>query len=142
MASTTEETRKVAQAFYEAATGGGGEAMDALLAPDATWWILGHGYRDRSKFLRTLQKAAEGMSADGPIEVLSSRQDLISMVVEGDRAVIEFERDIQWQGGGYEQAYVLSLQVRDGLVIAFREYASATAAKKAGMYRTGLLQDD
>ena len=58
MGSTTEETRAVAKKFYEAATGGGGEAMDALLAPDATWWILGYGFRDRSKFLKTLADAA------------------------------------------------------------------------------------
>jgi len=71
MASTTEETRGVAEAFYEAATGGGAEAMDALISSDASWWILGHGYRDRSKFLQTLQKAAEGMNAGGPLKILS-----------------------------------------------------------------------
>ncbi|HEY2330463.1 MAG TPA: nuclear transport factor 2 family protein [Acidimicrobiales bacterium] len=142
MASTTEETRKVAEAFYAAATGGGAEAMDALISPDGTWWILGHGYRDRSKFLSTLQKAAEGMNADGPIKVISSRNELIGLVADGDRATVEFERDIEWEGGGYHQNYVLSLQVSDGMVTALREYASGAAAKAAGMYRTGLLKDD
>src|ERR1700755_2484260 len=124
MASTTEETRKGAEAFYAAATGGGAEAMDALIDPDGTWWILGHGYRDRSKFLATLQKAAEGMNANGPIQVISSRNDLIGLIAEGDRATIEFEREIVWEGGGYEQNYVISLQVSDGLVVALREYAN------------------
>jgi ketosteroid isomerase-like protein len=141
MGSTTEETRVVAQAFYEAATGGGGEAMDALLAPDATWWILGHGYRDRSKFLKTLADAAAGMESRGPIEVTSMRLELIALIVDGDKAGIEFEREITWEGGGYHQNYYLGLTVSDGLVVAFREYASSAAAKKAGLYDKGLLED-
>lgn len=141
VASTTDETREVAEAFFAAATGGGAEAMDALLSPDATWWILGHGYRDRSKFLSTPAKAAEGMNTTGPINVLSSRYDLIALIADGDRADVEFEREIVWEGGGYEQNYVLSLQVSDGMVIALREYASGAAAKAAGRYRTGLRKD-
>jgi ketosteroid isomerase-like protein len=141
MASTTEETRKVAQAFYVAATEGGAEAMDALLSPDASWWILGHGPRDRSKFLSTLAKAAEGMASQGPIKLISSRNDLLALVADGDCATVEFERDIQWEGGGYQQNYVLSLRVSDGTVVSLREYASGAAAKAAGMYKTGLLKD-
>jgi ketosteroid isomerase-like protein len=141
MASTTQETRRVAEAFYQAATGGGAEAMDALISPDASWWILGHGPRDRSKFLSTLQKAAEGMSADGPLKIISSQNDLIALIAEGDWAAIEFERDIVWEGGGYHQNYHLALRVSDGLVVSLREYASGAAAKEAGMYRKGLLED-
>ena len=141
MGSTTEETRAVAKQFYEAAAGGGAEAMDALLAPDATWWILGHGYRDRSKFLETLADAAAGMESRGPIEVTSMRLDLIALIADGDKAGIEFEREITWDGGGYHQNYYLGLTVSDGLVVAFREYASSAAAKKAGLYDRGLLED-
>jgi ketosteroid isomerase-like protein len=141
MASSTEETRRVAEAFYEAATGGGAQAMDALISSDASWWILGHGYRDRSKFLQTLQKAAEGMAANGPLKILSTKNDLIALIADGDRAAIEFERDIVWEGGGYHQNYHLALQVSDGMVVSLREYASGAAAREAGMYRTGLLKD-
>ena len=141
MGSATEETRAVAKQFYEAATGGGAEAMDALLAPDATWWILGHGYRDRSKFLKTLADAAAGMESKGPIEVTSMRLDLIALIADGDKAGIEFEREITWEGGGHHQNYYLGLTVSDGLVVAFREYASSAAAKKAGLYDRGLLED-
>jgi len=141
MTSTTEETRKVAEAFYEAATGGGAEAMDALISSEASWWILGHGYRDRSKFLATLQKAAEGMQADGPLKIISANNELLALIADGDRAAIEFERDIVWEGGGYHQNYHVALQVSDGKVVSLREYASGAAAKEAGMYRTGLLKD-
>lgn len=141
MASTTDETRRVAEAFYEAATGGGAQAMDALISSDASWWILGHGYRDRSKFLQTLEKAAEGMNANGPLKILSAKNDLIALIADGDRAAIEFERDIVWEGGGYHQNYHIALQVSDGMVVSLREYASGAAAKEAGMYRTGLLKD-
>jgi uncharacterized protein len=141
MGTRTQETRAVAQAFYEAATSGGAEAMDALLAPDATWWILGHGYRDRSKFLKTLADAAAGMQSQGPIEVTSTRLELIALIADGDKAGIEFEREIVWDGGGYHQNYYLGLTVRDGLVVAFREYASGAAAKRAGLYDRGLLED-
>jgi ketosteroid isomerase-like protein len=115
--------------------------MDGLLSPDAVWWILGHGFRDRSRFLETLNKAAEGMSANGPLEITSARNDLLALLADGDRAAIEFERDIVWDGGGYHQNYHLALQVSDGKVVSLREYASGAAAKAAGMYRTGLLQD-
>ena len=131
----------MAQKFYEAATGGGGEAMDALLAPDATWWILGHGFRDRSKFLKTLADAAAGMQSRGPIEVKSTRLELIALMADGDKAGIEFEREIVWEGGGYHQNYYLGLTVSDGMVVAFREYASSKAAKDAGLYDKGLLKD-
>jgi uncharacterized protein len=141
MGSTTQETRAVAQAFYEAATSGGAEAMDALLAPDASWWILGHGYRDRSTFLKTLADAAAGMQSKGPIEVTSMRLELIALIADGDKAGIEFEREIVWEGGGYHQNYYLGLTVSDGLVVAFREYASGAAAKKARLYDRGLLED-
>jgi ketosteroid isomerase-like protein len=141
MASTTEETRAVAEAFYAAATGGGAQAMDALISKDASWWILGHGYRDRSKFLATLEKAAEGMNANGPIKITSAKNDLIALIADGDRAAIEFERNIEWEGGGYHQNYHIGLQVSDGMVVSLREYASGAAAKEAGMYNTGLLKD-
>jgi ketosteroid isomerase-like protein len=115
--------------------------MDALISKDASWWILGHGYRDRSKFLPTLQKAADGMNANGPLKILSATNELIALIADGDRAAIEFERNMVWEGGGYHQNYHLALQVSDGMVVSLREYASGAAAKEAGMYRTGLLQD-
>jgi ketosteroid isomerase-like protein len=73
--------------------------------------------------------------------MISSRNDIIALIAEGDRAVVEFEREMVWEGGGYHQNYVLSIQAGDGMVIALREYAGHAAAKAAGLLRTGLLKD-
>jgi ketosteroid isomerase-like protein len=129
MGSTTEETRAVALALFEASRRSGAgavhvevsgaEEIDALLAPDATWWIAGAGYVPRNLFVKAHELAAGGP----PPEPTHFRMELVGLVVDGDRAAIEMELDTAWDGGEYKQNYHHAIQVSDGKIVSLRQYS-------------------
>jgi ketosteroid isomerase-like protein len=129
MSSTTEQTRAVALALFEASRRSGAGAvfvevggpaeMDALLHPEATWWIAGAGFVPRSLFVKAHQLAAGGPP---PLPTRFS-MELVSLVVDGDRAAIEMALDTAWEGGEYQQNYHHAIQVSDGKIISLRQYS-------------------
>lgn len=124
----TEETRSVALAFFEAVrrsgagavkveTVGAGE-IDAMLAPDATWWIAGAGVIPRELFM----KAHELRDGGDPPEPTHFRMDLVGLTVEGERAALEMDLDTAWDGGEYKQSYHHVIRVVDGRIVELRQY--------------------
>ncbi|MCU1346917.1 MAG: hypothetical protein JWL70_3183 [Acidimicrobiia bacterium] len=103
----------------------GAHEIDALLAPDATWWIVGVGNVPRNLFM----KAHELVAEEPPVPT-SLRFDLVNLVVEGDRAAIEMEIDTTWDGGEYRNNYHHSIKVSDGLITELRQYQGAAPAKR------------
>ncbi len=104
----------------------GAHEIDALLHPDATWWILGAGYVPRNLFMK-----AHELVAEEPPTPTFLRFDLVGLVVEGDRAAIEMEIETTWDGGEYRNQYHHAIKVSDGLIMELRQYqGSSKGARK------------
>lgn len=111
---TEEETRRVATALFEAMEDI--PALDALIAPDATVWVLGAGYLNRADFI-----AIHKPYIDRP-EPTARRTKLHGLIVDGERAAIEMEWEISWPDVTYHQFYHHVLTVRDGKIQSLRLY--------------------
>lgn len=118
----TEATRKVALALFESIEDV--DAMDDLLAPDATLWAVGAGPLDRASF-----RDANQAYLDRP-EPLFRRTRLIGLVVDGETAAIEMEWEISWPDITYHQFYHHVLTVRDGKIQSMRMYLDLVEGMK------------
>jgi hypothetical protein len=115
--STPEETRAAAMAFVEAGKRGNVEEMDATMTPDATMWFAGFGCVDRSQW-----GPAHYAHDHGPPTFV--RVELTSLLVEGDRAVLEMITEQAWPGGGYLKFHSIHLWVSQGKIVSLRQYSA------------------
>jgi ketosteroid isomerase-like protein len=101
--------------FYEAGKREDVEEMDATIAVDATMWFAGHGCVDRSKW------GPAHSGRDRPTATFV-RVELKSLLVEGDKAVLEMITEKIWPGGGYLKFHSIHLWVSQGKIVALRQY--------------------
>lgn len=123
MDDTTERTRAVARRYMEAVAAGDAAAMDRLQHRDATWWVLGGGTMTREQFM--------GLVADMFANVISRTITVKGIIVEGDRAAIELDGEMQFHDRIYRNSYHNVLIIRDGLIAEGREYMDTQAAASA-----------
>ena len=123
--SSTNESqpREVALAFLGHCFRGQIEQVLVLLAPEATWWVLGDrahlkvsGTRDRPAIERFLRGVArlfpEGME-----------YTVEGVTAEGGRVAVEATSTARMADGrAYGNRYHFLMQVHDGQVVAMREY--------------------
>jgi hypothetical protein len=114
--STPAETRAVALAFFAAGKRENVEEMDATIALDATMWFAGVGCIDRSKW------GPAHYAADRP-KATYVRVELKSLLIEGDRAVLEMLTERSWPGGGYLKFHSIHLWVSQGKIVSLRQYS-------------------
>jgi ketosteroid isomerase-like protein len=114
--STARQTRAVAMAYYAAGKRENVEEMDATMAPDATLWFAGYGCVDRSKW------ASSHYSQDRPKSTFV-RVELKSLLVEGDKAVLEMITEQAWPGGGYLKFHSIHVWVSNGKIVSLRQYS-------------------
>ena len=118
-----EATRAVAVAFLEHCFGGRMEAAIDLLAPDATWWVIGDpakvrvsGLKNRPRIERMLANL-RGVFPDG------MQGSIDGVTAEGERVAIEARSTAQAANGlVYRNHYHFLVQVRGGRVVHVREY--------------------
>jgi hypothetical protein len=114
--STPAQTRKVAMQFYAAGKRENVQEMDSTMTADASMWFAGYGCVDRSKW------AAAHYSEDRPKSTFV-RVELKSLLVEGDKAVLEMLTEQAWPGGGYLKFHSIHLWVSNGKIISVRQYS-------------------
>lgn len=113
-----------------------------MLAPEATWWVLGDsekirvsGLRDGPRIERFLRKVRRGFP-DGLTATIEG------VTAEGERVAIEATSSAQLGGGGtYGNRYHFLVRVRDGRVIEMREYLDTHYAYEAQLaFEEALIQ--
>jgi ketosteroid isomerase-like protein len=114
--STPEETRAAVMAFFEAGKRENVEEMDATMAPDATMWFAGYGCVDRSKW------GPAHYTADRP-KATFVRVELQSLLIEGDKAVLEMITERVSAGGSYLRYHSIHLWVSRGKIVSVRQYS-------------------
>jgi ketosteroid isomerase-like protein len=119
----TETSRTIALSFLRHCFAGDMDAAKALLAPDATWWVLGDpekvkvsGTRDMGKIERFLKNVRRGFP-DGMAVTFEG------VTAEGERVAVEaVSQATMADGNAYSNRYHFLVQVRDGRVLRMREY--------------------
>lgn len=122
---TTEATKAVVHAFYDAMNARDLDAILALYTDDASTWVLGEGpYAGRNPVSRALMGSF--------LEMSDLRFTIVSMIAEGDRAAIELESEGKLGGKAYRNRYHNLIVVRDGRVAELKEYFDTMLAAAAG----------
>jgi len=121
--SELEATRSVAVAFLEHCFAGRMDAAIDLLAPDASWWVIGDpakvkvsGLKDRPRIERMLANLRKTFP-DG------MQGSIDAVTAEGERVAIEARSTARTASGlVYRNHYHFLLRVQAGQVVHVREY--------------------
>jgi len=115
--------RELALTFLQRCFDGDMEAAMALMADDATWWVLGNpdriklsGTRDMTRVRRYLKRIRAGFPE-------GLRVEFTGVTAEGERVAVEAVSSARLADGRpYANRYHFLVQVRDGKVVQMREY--------------------
>lgn len=114
---------EVGRAFLDAIVAGDLDALDSLLAPNATWWVQGWGMLDRDALLRGLSGTI-GRSGERAMTILRT-------TAQGDRVAIEAEGRFSFAEGPYCNSYVYIFTIDSQSRIAEgKEYLDTTVAAR------------
>ena len=130
MTTPLEENKATVARFVAAMESSDVPTLEALLAPDFVWWILGKpeylataGDHDRA-FLLEFFKGSEAMFPQG------ARLTPSSMIAEGNRVAVEAEMEaVTATGARYHNRYHFMFELRDGTIVRMNEYMDTFHAK-------------
>lgn len=124
--SAIEEVKAVVTRFLKAVEQGDEAVIEALQAPECTWWIIGQGEISR----QTYTDAVRAMLLTAQYR----KVDIIGMIAEGDTATAEIRSEMHFGDRVYRNEYHDLFVVRDGLIVHGREYfdTAAVAAFQLG----------
>ena len=100
------------------------EALEELLAPEATWRAVEPGEWDcesRDDILRTLRERYEEGFTKGPIELVEG----------GPGTVILLSRPAEVGGPEWPEETAIAITLRAGKVVAMRDYLTLADARRA-----------
>jgi len=112
--SEAEDNKKLVRRFVGAMEAGDVETIEALQAPDCTWWILGTGEISRKAYT----DAVKGML----LSAQSRKVEIIGMVAEGPAVAAEVRSEMHFGDRVYANEYHDLFVIRDGQIIYGREY--------------------
>ncbi len=90
------------------------ETIEALQAPDCTWWVVGGGDMTRAEYT----DAVKGML----LTASTRRVEIIGIIAEGDTVAVEVRSEMQFGDRVYANEYHDLFILRDGLIVHGREY--------------------
>jgi uncharacterized protein len=112
--SEAETNKAIVRRFLGAVESGDLEVIEALQAPDCTWWVIGGGEMSRQAYT----DAVKGM-----LLTASPRSvNIIGMIAEGDTVAAEVRSEMHFGGRIYANEYHDLFVLRDGQIIHGREY--------------------
>jgi len=114
MVSQTDTNKEIVRRFMDAVVSGDIETIEALQAPDCTWWVVGRGDISRKSYTDDVKNM---LLAASPRSVEIDR-----MVAEGDEVAVEMRSAFHFGDRVYANEYHDLFVVRDGQIIHGREY--------------------
>jgi uncharacterized protein len=112
--SEAETNKAIVRRFLGAVESGDLEVIEALQAPDCTWWVIGGGEMSRQAYT----DAVKGM-----LLTASPRSvNIIGMIAEGDTVAAEVRSEMHFGDRIYANEYHDLFVLRDGQIIHGREY--------------------
>lgn len=117
MTVTLDANKDVVRRFFSLCESDGFAAATALVADDAIWWNAGFGDMTREDY-NALAVGSEALIRGGryrfTIRSLTAEEDRVSAIVDG--------HSTRTTGVAYNNNYHFLFTVREGIIVAIREY--------------------
>lgn len=112
--SQAETNKQIVRRFLGAVESGDLDVIEALQAPDCTWWVIGGGEMSRKAYT----DAVKGM-----LLTASPRSvKIIGIIAEGDTVAAEVRSEMHFGERVYANEYHDLFVLKDGQIIHGREY--------------------
>ena len=112
--SQAEANKMIVRRFLGAVESGDVETIEALQAPDCTWWVIGGGDITRE----TYTEAVKGML----LNASPRKVEITGIVAEDDKVAVEVRSEMHFGDRVYANEYHDLFVLRDGQIIHGREY--------------------
>jgi len=113
------EPKRVVGRFLKAVETGDIATIEALQAPDCSWWIIGHGAMSRAEYT----DAVKSMLLSAHKRTVS----IVGMIAEGDSVATEVRSEVHFGARVYRNEYHDLFVVREGQIVHGREYFDTAA---------------
>jgi uncharacterized protein (TIGR02246 family) len=125
----TEATRALIQRFVDARANNDAAAIADLLTDDAAWYPPASANLGPFAGREEVAKALTGGAAGSILDVSTIKRDVRSLIVDGDRAVVQQRLTAKAHNGNdYANEYCWVYTCRDGKVQLLEEYADTLYA--------------
>lgn len=112
--SDAAKNKAIVRRFLGAVQAGDLDTIEALQAPDCTWWVAGGGDISRQAYT----DAVKGML----LTASTRKVEIIGIIAEGDTVAAEIRSEMHFDGRVYANEYHDLFVIRKGLIIHGREY--------------------
>jgi uncharacterized protein len=112
--SQAEANKAIVRRFLGAVESGDVETIEALQAPDCTWWVIGGGDISREAYT----EAVKGML----LNASPRKVEIIGIIAEGDTVAAEVRSEMHFGDRLYTNEYHDLFVLKDGQIIYGREY--------------------
>jgi ketosteroid isomerase-like protein len=109
-----ETNKDIVRRFLGAVESGDVDEIEALQAPDCTWWVIGGG--DMSRLAYT--DAVKGIL----LTANPRKVEIIGIIAEGDTVAAEVRSEMHFGDRIYANEYHDLFVLRDGQIVHGREY--------------------
>jgi len=122
LAGDLATNKAVARSFFEAIVAGDTVAIDALVHPQAHWWVQGWGDLSRMAFLNGLGQTIA--------RARTRRYAVVTLTAEQDRVAVEATASFEFPEGTYQNTYHFLFRMSDGRIVEGKEYLDTTVAAR------------
>ncbi len=109
-----EQNKEIVRGFLGAVEAGDIDTIEALQAPECSWWIIGTGEISRESYT----DAVKGML----LTASPRKVEIIGMVAEGDTVAAEVRSEMHFGERVYVNEYHDLFVIRGGQIVHGREY--------------------
>jgi uncharacterized protein len=112
--SQAENNKQIVRRFLGAVESGDLDVIEALQAPDCTWWVIGGGEMSRQAYT----DAVKGMLLTASPRTVK----IIGIIAEGDTVAAEVRSEMHFGDRVYANEYHDLFVLKDGQIVHGREY--------------------
>lgn len=112
--SETAANKAIVRRYLEAVQSGDLATIEALQAPDCTWWVTGGGDMSRAAYTDAVKSML--------LTAGSRRVEIVGMIAEGDTVAAEIRSEMHFGDRVYANEYHDLFVIRDDLIVHGREY--------------------
>jgi uncharacterized protein len=116
--SDAATNKSIVRRFLGAVQDGDLDTIEALQAPDCSWWVVGGGDMTRTEYT----DAVKGML----LTASPRKVEIIGIICEGDTVAAEVRSEMHFGDRIYANEYHDLFVIRDGLIVHGREYFDTT----------------
>jgi uncharacterized protein len=112
--SEAEINKAIVRRFLGAVESGDIDTIEALQAPDCSWWVVGGGDLSRKDYTDAVKTML--------LTAATRKVEIIGIIAEGDTVAAEVRSEMHFGERVYANEYHDLFVIRDGQIIHGREY--------------------